>query len=202
MTELQLAGQLPAEGEPWVRAAAVVDVDLESRTIEARLAPYEVEGVIGDGLFEVFTKGAFAAAAGNPSRVKVTDQQHNRSTVVGNAVELRDADDALYGRLRIADTAAGRDVLTLLREEILDELSVEFLPQKRHLRVMHRTDGGVLLRHDRATLIGVSPVSAGAYGSEARVLAMRDAVRDRERERAIAELAKLTAGPRGPSPLS
>lgn len=177
-----------------VRRAAVTDVD-DTGIVEARIAPYEHEAQIDDGLFEVFTRGAFAAAIGNPSRCKVTDQGHQRQVVIGHAVELRDEDDAHYGRLRIADTSQGRDVLTLLRAGSLTELSVEFRVQPRHMRVSKRAAGGMLVRHDRATLVGVSPVGAGAYGDEARVLAVREARTDRQVDRILAELRALTSGP-------
>jgi HK97 family phage prohead protease len=168
------------------RAAQVVDVGDEQGLVEVKLAPYEVEGDLGAGLSEVFTRGCFSAACGNPSRVKVTDQQHNRAVVIGNAVQLRDEADGIYGQLRIADTAAGRDVLTLLRAKILEELSVEFMPQKRHAKFIRRGPDSVLLRHDRATLLGVSPVGAGTYGESARVLSVRDAQAEHRREQELA----------------
>lgn len=170
------------------RAAQVAEVDTERGLVEVKLAPYEVEAELYDGMSEVFTAGCFAAAVGNPSRVKVTDQQHNRAVVIGNCVALRDQGDGIYGTLRIADTAAGRDVLTLLRgpDPVLDEVSVEFKPQKRHARFIRRGPNDVLLRHDRAILLGVSPVGAGAYGTDARVLSVRDANAEHARERELA----------------
>jgi phage head maturation protease len=74
---------------------------------------------------------------------------------------------------------------------VLDELSVEFRPQRRHVQMIRRRDD-ILVRHDRAVLIGVSPVGAGTYGSEARVLSVRDAEADKRRE---AELAYWLAEP-------
>lgn len=175
------------------RAAQVAEVDPDQGLLEVKLAPYEVEAELWPGLSEVFTRGCFAAAVGNPSRIKVTDQQHNRSVVVGNAIELRDQADGIYGTLRIADTAAGRDILALVRgpNPVLDELSVEFRAQKRHATFTRRA-ADVLVRHDRAVLLGVSPVGAGAYGSDARVLSVRDAEADKRRE---AELAYWQAEP-------
>jgi HK97 family phage prohead protease len=175
------------------RAAQVAEVDAEQGLVEVKLAPYEVEAELWPGLSEVFTRGCFAAAVGNPSRVKVTDQQHQRDVIVGNAVALRDEPDGIYGTLRIALTVAGRDILTLLRgpNPVLDELSVEFKPQKRHAQFIRRRDD-VLVRHDRAVLVGVSPVGAGAYGSDARVLSVRDAEAEKRRE---AELAYWLAEP-------
>jgi HK97 family phage prohead protease len=170
-----------------VRAAPIVDVDADRGIVEVKIVPYEVEAELDDGLSEVFTRAAFANAIGNPSRCKVTDQQHDRRTAVGKAIALRDEPDGLYGSLQIVDTVAGRDLLTLLRAEILDEMSVEFRPQRKFMRVTRRS-ADVLVRHDRAVLVGVSPVSAGVYGRDARVLSVRDAERDRELERIRAEL--------------
>jgi HK97 family phage prohead protease len=180
----------------YLRAAATVEaVDVDAGIVDAKLVPYEVEARIGEGLHEVFTRAAFASAVGNPSRVKVTDQQHNRAVNIGMAVELRDEPDGLYGKLKIADTSAGRDVLTLLRERVLEELSVEFRPMARRFVVVRRAADDLLVRHDKAELVGVSPVGAGAYGDQARVLLVRNAERERAREKAMAYLDSLVAGP-------
>lgn len=177
-----------------VRQAEVVGVE-DDGTVDAKIVPYEVEAPLSDGLWEVFTRGAFSAAVGNPSRCKVTNQGHDRAVVIGHAIALRDEEDGHYGKLKIADTSQGRDVLALLRAGSLSELSVEFKMQRRGYRFSPRAGGGQLLRHDRATLVGVSPVGAGAYGDQARVLAVRDAETERKRERVLALLHGLTAGP-------
>jgi HK97 family phage prohead protease len=178
-----------------VRTAVVVGVDDEG-LVEAKLAPYEVEAELADGVWEVFTRGAFAGATDNPSRCKVSDQGHQRQVVIGHAAELRSLQDGMYGKLKIADTVNGRDVLTLMRSGSLTDLSVEFRPQKKHMRISQRAGGGVLIRHDKATLVGVSPVGEGAYGEDARVLMVREASQRRAREEAIARLSLLTAGPK------
>jgi hypothetical protein len=77
---------LPAQyttGDVLVRAATVEDVDAEKRIIDCVLMTYEREAQIDADLYEIFAPGAFKAAVGNPSRVKVSDQQHERRTVVG-----------------------------------------------------------------------------------------------------------------------
>lgn len=189
---------LPAQyttGDVLVRAVKVEDgaVDAEKRIIDCVLMTYEHPAQIDHELHEIFTAGAFKAAVANPSRVKVSDQQHDRKVVVGQAIELRDEPKELRGTLRIADTTAGRDLLTLLREGILEELSVEFRAQPRHFKVT-RTEKGLVVRHDKAVLVGISPVSAGAYGDGSRVLAVRAEMENRQREKAIAELMALTSG--------
>jgi HK97 family phage prohead protease len=182
-------------GELQTRAATVLDVDVDRGLIEALIATYEKPALIDHDVYEVLTRGAFSAAVSSPHRVKVMDQEHHRATV-GQAVELREESNALYGRLRIADTTAGRDILTLLRENIIDELSVEFLPQRKYMKV-ERTVDGLLVRHDKAILKGVSPVAHGAYGRGSRVLAVRaqtiyderSAEREQAAQAAAADLA-------------
>lgn len=187
--------------ESQVRAATVVSVDADQGTIDALIISYEQRAQIDFDLFEVFTRGAFASAVSAPHRVKVSNQQHDMKVTIGRATELREESDGLYGRLRIADTAAGRDVLTLLREDILDELSIEFVPQKRYMKVEKLADGGLLVRHDRAVLKGLSPVAHGAYGRGSRVLAVRaqsifderTAEREQAAQAAASELAAIRA---------
>lgn len=175
-------------------AAAVEGIDEETGLVDAKIAAYGETVELEPGLWEVFSPHAFAAACGNPSRVKVSNQGHDRASIIGHAVELRDEDDGLYGRLTIPETTHGRDVLALLRAGTLTDLSVEFRSQKRHVTVT-RVEGGLLVRHNKATLVGVSPVGAGAYGDKARVLSVREAARDLARERALARLATLHSGP-------
>ncbi|MCA1784171.1 MAG: HK97 family phage prohead protease [Intrasporangiaceae bacterium] len=184
--------------ESQVRAATVVEVDTDRGIIDALIVTYEQRAQIDHDLFEVFSRGAFASSVAAPHRVKVSNQQHDMRVAIGRATEIREESDGLYGRLHIADTAAGRDVLTLLREEIIDELSIEFVPQKRYMKVEKMADGGLLVRHDRAVLKGISPVSHGAYGRGSRVLAVRAQSifdeRSAEREQAAqAAAADLTA---------
>jgi HK97 family phage prohead protease len=178
-----------------LRRVAVKGVDDEG-LVEAQIVPYETEAQVGEGVWEIFTRGAFAAAIENPSRCKLTNQGHDRGVVIGHAVELRDEREGLRGKLRVADTTHGRDVLALFRAGSLSELSVEFRPQKKYMKFTQRAGGGVLMRHDRAVLVGVSPVGAGAYGDQARVLMMREQNLNRAREEALARLNSLHAGPK------
>lgn len=180
----------------YTRAMVEVDVDsidIDEGIVEARIVPYEVEADLGDGLHEIFSRAAFAASIGNPARCKVTDQQHNRTVNIGKAISLRDEHDGLYGTLKIVQTAAGRDCLLLMREEVLSDVSVEFRPMRGHYEVSKRSDG-FLLRHRRAELCGVSPVGTGAYPT-ARVLSVRAAHVQHEREKALAYLDSLKSGP-------
>lgn len=182
--------------EPLHRAAKVVDLDAPEGIVTARMVPYEQPAQIYDDLVETFARGSLAGATKVPKRVKVTDQQHNGMVVIGHAVAIRDEADGLYADLKIADTAAGRDTLTLIRDGFLDEMSIEFRPLAKHMKVTRDEAGITHVRHERALLLGVSPVSHGAYGRGAKVLSVRaqqilasdDAEREAEEAAAAAEL--------------
>lgn len=180
--------------EIQVRSAPVVEIERDTGIVTAKLVPYGIEAQLDSDLFEVFTEAAFGRSISNPSRIKMTDQAHNRAVVIGHALELRDESDGVYGRLKVSDTSAGRDCLTLMRDGALTDLSVEFKPQRRYMRVTRRANG-ILVRHDRGVLVGVSPVAVGAYGEAARVLSIRDEASDKARDAAIARLSALNASP-------
>lgn len=177
-----------------VRAAPVLEVreDDDYGYLEVKIVPYEVETQLAERYFEVFSRGAFSGAIGNPGRCIMSNAQHDMGNPIGRAIELRDEQDGHYGVIRIPKTSRGLDVLKLCRGEVLTEISAEFMPQKRNRREEWR-DGDLHIRHDRATLTGCSPVTAGAYGEHARVIAVRDRV-EKIREREVAFLESLRAG--------
>lgn len=178
-----------------VRSAQVTEVDEEKGLVEVRIVPYEVEAQLGPNYWETFTRGAFSAAVKNPSRVKMSNMQHDLANPIGVAVELREQDDGHYGTIHIPPTDLGTRVLTLMKgpHPVLEEISVEFEPQKRYRHEVWQ--GNELhIRHDRATLIGLSPVTAGVYGSGAKVLSVRS-TGDLSRESELAYLRSLNAGP-------
>lgn len=159
--------------EPLHRAAEVVDLDALKGIVHARMVPYEREIQLYDDLYETFARDSLIGATKVPKRVKVTDQQHNSMVVIGHAVAIRNEPDGLYADLQIADTTAGRDTLVLIRDGFLDEMSIEFRALAKHMKVTRDANGATHIRHERALLLGVSPVSHGAYGQGAKVLNVR-----------------------------
>lgn len=181
--------------EPLHRAAKVVELDAPEGVVTVRMVPYEQPTQIYEDLTETFARGSLAGATKVPNRVKVTDQQHNAMVVIGHAVAIRDEADGLYADLKIADTAAGRDTLTLMRDGFLDEVSIEFRPLAKHMKVTRDETGMTFVRYERALLLGVSPVSHGAYGRQAKVLSVRaQQILDHdEADREAAEAAEAAA---------
>lgn len=106
-----------------------------SETTEAGFAGHaSIFGVPDDGTPpDVILPGAFrqSIADWGPSgsnRIKILALHRGDWLPIGKPVELREDDRGLYVRAQISQTTLGRDVLTLLRDGVLSELSIGFDP--------------------------------------------------------------------------
>jgi HK97 family phage prohead protease len=154
-----------------VRAASGFTIE-DDGEFTGRAVPYGKPADLMPGLREVFLPGAFAAQAKDPGRVKIC---YRHGEIVGRAVELDDRDDGLWVRGRIMahdDRPLARQALADLRDDLVDELSVGFLPVRNGMTVTEDKNG-TLWEHKRATLREISVVPWGAYGRNARVAAVR-----------------------------
>jgi phage head maturation protease len=180
------------------RAAEVTAFQPEERIIELRAVPYETETMLFPGLFESFQSRAFAAAGKDPARVTLYAGHSNAGgSAVGRAMEVIDHTDHVFIRARVSSTAAGDDLLTLAGDGVLGEASIEFQPIPEQMKVSNRQGKGgaieTLVRHKRGHLLGVALVPHGAYGKNAPVLSVRDALSDKQREEWLARLRCRTA---------
>jgi len=175
------------------RSATVEALNVEQRLVELRAVPYGVETRLAPNLVESFSARAFAAAGKDPARVKLWDKHSTEGgNPVGWAELVEDRADGVNIRMRVSETAAGNDLLTLARDGVLDEASVEFQPIPDDMRVTRRGDDTVVL-HRRARLLGVALVTHGAYGRGATVLSVRSELADRVREEWLARLRCRTS---------
>jgi HK97 family phage prohead protease len=148
----------------------------DGRTVDVRIAPYNVAATVADPpdfrpYKERFAPGAFERQVSAPDRVRVwLNFEHEQGIrgIVGHGVSLRDGADGLDGSFRVHDNTDGDKTLSLVREGLLTGVSLEF----RALRSRHV--GGVVERV-RAHIDRVSLCRTPAY-SDARVLAVREAV--------------------------
>jgi uncharacterized protein len=77
---------------------------------------------------DIIVKGSFARTIKhNRNRVK-TLMHHDPVYIVGKPIELREDDKGLYTETKVSDTAWGRDLLTLIEDEVIDEMSIGFIP--------------------------------------------------------------------------
>lgn len=143
----------------------------DGRTIDLRIVPYGEVANVNDGRGEYreeFVDGAFDDQLSVAHRVYL-NFQHERGirSIVGKGIALMSKPDALYGSFRALDDQDGDKALTLVREDVLSSVSLEFLPKKSV-----RTAEGVI-RRVKAHLDAVALCRVGAYGG-AKVLAVRE----------------------------
>lgn len=97
----------------------------DGRTLDVLLAPWDTTTSVDDGegrYTETLARGSLVPA---PDRVVGVYHTHG-GPLIGRLDSHVDRADGLYGSLRIADTTAGRDVLALIDEHVLEGVSVEF----------------------------------------------------------------------------
>jgi HK97 family phage prohead protease len=181
------------------RFAAKVLKGGEPGDIKGTAVRYGVDVPRGYGLFLRVEKGAFAEQIADPSRVKVL-WQHDEDLPIGRITGLRNIRDGMdfAGRISTSEKVpqAGT-ALELLRDEILDEVSIGFDILKFDREIDDEQDR-VTYVVKKARLREVSVVTFGALGEDAVVKQVAsqsgaDAARTLEARRIRAELGRLTA---------
>lgn len=80
-----------------------------------------------DGGGDIVEPGAFAKTiAEDFARIKILSQHNQYELPIGKPLELREDEKGLYIRGKISDTQSGRDVQTLLKDGVLNELSIGY----------------------------------------------------------------------------
>ncbi|KAA1424317.1 HK97 family phage prohead protease [Nocardioides antri] len=170
------------------RSVEAVDVDDATGEVRLRAVPYEYETQLGEGLFELFERGAFANASKAPTRCKFF-HNHN-GPLIGHAREVEDRADGVYATMKFASTLAAQEARVLTVDGFIDQCSIEFRVMRDHVKVARKPDG-LHVRHARGHLLGVALVNHGAYADQSAVLSAREADLNREREEIIARLRSL-----------
>jgi HK97 family phage prohead protease/HK97 family phage major capsid protein len=98
--------------------------NLAERTIRGIAVPYGEGADIGGQYVERFVPGAIRGV----NDVKIFYGHDHKALPVGLAVEGRDTEAGYEIVARISDTTLGNDVLTLMRDGVLNKFSVGFLP--------------------------------------------------------------------------
>lgn len=77
---------------------------------------------------DIVMKGAFKRTLDhNAKRVKSL-LHHDPVQIVGKPTLMAEDEKGLYTETRISDTALGRDLLTLIADQVIDEMSIGFMP--------------------------------------------------------------------------
>lgn len=111
------------------------------KKIESKSFKFELESADEDGVFsgyaavfgnrdsgdDVIEKGAFTKTIKEDfGRIKILSQHDDCELPIGKPLELREDEKGLYIKGKISDTAKGRDIRTLLRDGVLNELSIGY----------------------------------------------------------------------------
>lgn len=99
--------------------------DGDGRTLVGTVVPWNVETRVGH-LVESFARGSIDTA--RPLVLTATHPRDGNDLPIGRSTVLDDRPAGLWGEFRIADTAAGNDVLGLVRDGVPLGLSIGFRP--------------------------------------------------------------------------
>ena len=132
--------------------------DLEERTIVGLAVPYGQTADIGGMYQERFAPGAIAS-------VEDVKLFYGHEEPIGKVVEGRDTEAGFEIVAKVSDTVRGNEVLTLMRDGVLNKFSVGFIPEES------QKDGSTITR-TKVSLKEVSvvpfPAFAGANITEVR----------------------------------
>jgi len=148
----------------------------EGRTVDVRIVPYNETISHNDGMGDVprgveyreeWLPGVFDHQVNAANRVLANfEHQPGIAGIVGHGIALREAADGFHGSFKIHETPDGDKALLLLREKVVEGVSLEAQPVKNV-----RSSTGVLQRA-KANLLAIAFTRFGAYEG-ARVLALR-----------------------------
>jgi len=141
-----------------IREAALSLDAVEERTITGLAVPYNQEASIGGGIQERFAPGAIDS-------VEDVKLFYGHEEPIGKVISGRETDAGYEITAKVSQTSRGDEVLTLMRDGVLNKFSVGFMP------IENDRDGSLITR----TLIDLKEVSvvpfpafAGANITEVR----------------------------------
>jgi HK97 family phage prohead protease len=143
----------------------------EERIVEARLLRWDDVATIGR-MRERVTRGAFRRGGTDPAAITLEAiGPHGAEPGVrlaGRAIGLEERDDGPYASLRVSRTAAGDELLELVRDGVYRNVSIVAEP------IAARTGSDGVVERTALRLVRVGVVELGAYQG-ANVLAVRSA---------------------------
>lgn len=148
-------------------------VEREIKTLQFKMDAYNEEEGIFSGYASIFSNvdsggdivepGAFTKTlAEGWERVKILALHNDNWLPIGRPVELREDAEGLYISARISDTSMGRDIKILLKDGVLNELSIGYDPV-----VYDYDDAGI--RHLRELKLWEVSVVTWAMNPEATI---------------------------------
>lgn len=122
----QATGMKP-EQKTAVREYKAFKFELESTGENGEFSGYAAVFGNRDNGDDIIEKGAFSKTIRDDfDRIKILSQHNECELPIGRPLELREDEKGLYIRGRISDTQKGRDIQTLLKDGVLNELSIGY----------------------------------------------------------------------------
>lgn len=147
--------------EEIYRSFDIQEVDLEARTIEGILAPYN-DTYESNGYKERYERGLFGDVQETFLYFNHDHQNNLSAAPIGKVIETRDEEDGFHIKARLSTTPKGQEVYTLLQEEVLNSFSAGFIGMES------RQDDDVRV-WTKARLLEASVVPHPAYKAAAVV---------------------------------
>ena len=173
----------------------------EHKTLSFRTEEYDEESGIFSGYAAVYGNidsggdiiepGAFTKTiAEGWERVKILALHNDCWLPIGRPLELREDSNGLYIKAKVSDTSMGRDIKVLLKDGVLNELSIGYDP----VVFDYDKDSGV--RHLREVKLWEVSVVTWAMNPEAVITDYKQAAEAAERANAMAAeaVADVKAG--------
>lgn len=120
-------GKRTAGKAPATREYKSFKFELESADESGEFSGYAAVFGNKDSDGDVIEKGAFSKTIREDfDRIKILSQHTDCELPIGKPLELREDDKGLFIRGKISDTAKGRDIQTLMKDGVLNELSIGY----------------------------------------------------------------------------
>jgi HK97 family phage prohead protease len=176
---------LDEESDGLIRREYAADLTPgEGRTVDCRIVPYGETIEHNDGLGgvpkgmpyrEEWMPGAFTHQLKAANRVLANlEHQEGIAGIVGHGTALIERQDGLYGSFKLHDTPEGNKALMLIKEGIMDSVSLEAEGRKS----LRGRDG--VIRRVKANLVNIAFARFGAYAGAAVLAVRQQAAVERE----------------------
>ncbi len=96
-------------------------IDFEERTVTGIAVPYGQQANIGGQYFEEFVPGAIRS-------IEDVKLFYAHEEPIGKIIDGRDEERGYVITAKVSDTPRGNEVLTLMRDGVLNKFSVGFIP--------------------------------------------------------------------------
>ena len=135
---------------------------------------------------DIIQKGAFAKTiAEDFDRIKILSQHESYDLPIGKPLELREDEKGLYIKGKISNTSKGRDILTLMRDGVLNELSIGYDA------VAVEFDGKTGIRYLKEIKLWEVSIVTWAMNDQAKIEDVKSLAEELRRE---AKAGKITQG--------